>query len=75
MTVEGNGLVWRDWDGCGRPVIGVEGLGWLWKASDWCGGIGMSVDEKGLVWRDWDGCGGPGMVQETNFVATKHMHS
>ena len=53
----------------------MEGLEWLWKASDWRGGTRMAVEGKGLVWRDWDGCGGPGMVQETNFVATKHMHS
>ena len=42
---------------------------------DWCGGTGMAVEGKGLVWRDWYGCGGPGMVQETNSIATKRMHN
>ena len=38
----------RDFDGCGRAVIGVEELGWLLRERDWCGGTGMAVE--GLGW-------------------------
>ena len=46
MAVEGNGLVWRDWEGCEGPLIDLEGLGWLWRAIDWWGRTGMAVEGK-----------------------------